>query len=89
MVRIRQKLAAETVLPVLPTLPGWARGDGPVTDTDADSGADSRAAFQAGAALAMLDGRVRAGGLARPRERRAGLNHVRGTAEAGTAPPGR
>jgi hypothetical protein len=43
-------------LPVLPPLPGWARIEPPVTDTDADSGA----AFQAGAALAMLDARVRA-----------------------------
>jgi Protein of unknown function (DUF1403) len=57
MARPRQKPAAATVLPVLPPLPGWARGDAPVTDADADSGA----AFQAGAALAMLDCRVRAG----------------------------
>jgi hypothetical protein len=42
-------------------MPGWARGDGPVTGTDADPGAVSGAAFQAGAALAMLDGRMRAG----------------------------
>jgi uncharacterized protein DUF1403 len=57
MARTRQKPAAETVLPMLPPLPGWARGDGPVTDAEAHSGA----AFQAGAALALLDGRVRAG----------------------------
>jgi Protein of unknown function (DUF1403)/DNA polymerase family A len=42
---------------VLPPVPGWARSEAPVTDADADSGA----AFQAGAALAMLDCRVRAG----------------------------
>ena len=36
-------------------MPGWARIEAPVTD------ADSGAAFQAGAALAMLDCRVRAG----------------------------
>jgi len=53
----RTRPAAETVLPMLPPLPGWARGDGPVTDAEAHSGA----AFQAGAALALLDGRVRAG----------------------------
>ena len=53
MVRIRQNPAAETVLPVLPPLPGWARGDGPVTDMN-------EAVFQAGAALAMLDLRMRA-----------------------------
>jgi len=35
-------------------LPGWARIDAPVTDSD-------EAAFRAGAALAMLDCRVRAG----------------------------
>jgi hypothetical protein len=57
MARSRQKPAAATVLPVLPPVPSWARSDAPVTDADADSGA----AFQAGAALAMLDGRVRAG----------------------------
>jgi hypothetical protein len=56
MARARPKPAAETVLPV-PPVPGWARDAAPVTDADADSGA----AFQAGAALAMLDGRVRAG----------------------------
>jgi Protein of unknown function (DUF1403) len=57
MVRTPQTAVAETVLPVPPPLPGWARIEAPVTDTDADSGA----AFQAGAALAMLDLRVRAG----------------------------
>jgi hypothetical protein len=57
MARTRQTPAAATVLPVLPPVPGWARSDAPVTDADADSGA----AFQAGAALAMLDCRVRAG----------------------------
>jgi hypothetical protein len=57
MTRTRQKPAAETVLPVLPPLPGWARNEPPVVDTEADTGA----AFQAGAALAALDCRVRAG----------------------------
>jgi hypothetical protein len=57
MVRSPQTPVTETVLPVLPPLPGWARIEPPVTDDDADSGA----AFQAGAALAMLDGRARAG----------------------------
>jgi hypothetical protein len=42
-------------------MPGWTRLDAPVTGTDADPGAVSGAAFQAGAALALLDGRVRAG----------------------------
>jgi hypothetical protein len=46
-------------LPLLPPVPGWARSDAPVTGTD--TGTDTRAAFRAGAALAMLDGRVRAG----------------------------
>jgi Protein of unknown function (DUF1403) len=41
-------------LTVQPALPGWARIDAPLADTDAG------AAFQAGAALAMLDCRVRA-----------------------------
>ena len=51
---------AQTVLPVLPPLPGWARNEAstsaqpPITDGD-------EAAFWAGAALAMLDCRVRAG----------------------------
>jgi Protein of unknown function (DUF1403) len=49
MTRTRQKPAAETLPP--PPLAGWARLDTPVTDTEA--------AFQAGAALAMLDSRVR------------------------------
>jgi hypothetical protein len=40
-----------------PPLPGWARIEAAGTDTDTE--ADSKAAFQAGAALAMLDGRVR------------------------------
>jgi hypothetical protein len=53
MARIRPKPVAETVFPVPPPLPGWARSETPVTDTEA--------AFQAGAALALLDGRVRAG----------------------------
>ena len=61
MARTRQQPAAETVLPMLPPVPGWARGEAPVTDDEADSGADSAAAFQAGAALALLDGRGRAG----------------------------
>jgi Protein of unknown function (DUF1403) len=52
MARTRQKPVAET-LP-LPPVPGWARSDAPVTDTD-------EAAFRAGAALALLDIRVRAG----------------------------
>jgi hypothetical protein len=55
MVRTPQTAVAETVLPVPPPVPGWARSETPVTDTD------SGAAFQAGAALAMLDCRVRAG----------------------------
>src|SRR5271167_3693218 len=50
MARTSQKPAAET-LP-WPPLPGWTRLDAPVTDTEA--------AFQAGAALAALDARVRA-----------------------------
>jgi Protein of unknown function (DUF1403) len=41
----------------LPPMQGWARNEPPVTDSDA-------AAFRAGAALAMLDGRARAGGRA-------------------------
>jgi hypothetical protein len=55
MVRTPQAPDAQTVLPVAPPLPGWARNEPPVTD------ADTGAAFQAGAALAMLDCRVRAG----------------------------
>jgi Protein of unknown function (DUF1403) len=53
---------AHTVFPVPPPLPGWARNEAstsaqpPVTDAEADTGA----AFQAGAALAMLDCRARA-----------------------------
>jgi hypothetical protein len=58
MARRRQQPAAETVLPVLPPLPGWARSGAPVTD--------SEAAFQAGAALDALDGRVRADVRAAP-----------------------
>jgi hypothetical protein len=50
MARPRQTPAAQTVLPVLPPVPGWARS-GAVTDMEA--------AFQAGAALAALDARVR------------------------------
>jgi uncharacterized protein DUF1403 len=53
MVRIRQKPAAATVLPMLPPVPGWTRVDAPVTDMN-------EAVFQAGAALALLDSRVRA-----------------------------
>jgi len=53
MVRIRQKPAAATVLPMLPPMPGWTRLDAPVTDMN-------EAVFQAGAALAMLDLRMRA-----------------------------
>jgi hypothetical protein len=62
MVRTPQAPDAHTVLPVPPPLPGWARNEAstsaqpPVTDTAADTGA----AFQAGAALAMLDCRARA-----------------------------
>jgi Protein of unknown function (DUF1403) len=51
MVRTPQRPVAET-LP-LPPLPGWARLDAPVTDSN-DAG------FRAGAALAFLDMRVRA-----------------------------
>jgi Protein of unknown function (DUF1403) len=50
MARPRQTPVAE-ILP-LPLLPGWARLDAPVTDM-------GEAAFRAGAALAMLDCRVR------------------------------
>jgi hypothetical protein len=57
MVRTPQAPDAQTVLPIAPPPPGWARNEPPVTDTEADTGA----AFQAGAALAMLDARVRAG----------------------------
>jgi hypothetical protein len=66
MARTPQKPAAETVLPVLPPMPGWARNEAstsaqpPVTDTEADTEADTGAAFQAGAALAALDLRMRA-----------------------------
>ena len=56
MVRTPQAPDAQTVLPVAPPLPGWARNEPPVVDTEADTGA----AFQAGAALAALDARVRA-----------------------------
>jgi Protein of unknown function (DUF1403) len=52
MVRTPQAPDAQTVLPVPPPLPGWTRSETPVTDTEA--------AFQAGAALAMLDCRARA-----------------------------
>jgi hypothetical protein len=58
MVRARQTPAAETVLPVLPPVPGWARSGAAVTATEA--------AFQAGAALAALDVRVRADARAAP-----------------------
>src|SRR5580704_16558031 len=57
MVRIPQAPDTQTVLPVPPPLPGWARIDAPLADTGTDTGA----AFQAGAALAALDARVRAG----------------------------
>jgi hypothetical protein len=53
MVRTRQKPVAQTVVPVPPPLPGWTRLDAPVTDIN-------EAVFQAGAALAMLDLRMRA-----------------------------
>jgi hypothetical protein len=56
MVRTPQAPDARTVFSVAPPLPSWARNEPPVTDTEAHSGA----AFQAGAALAMLDARVRA-----------------------------
>jgi hypothetical protein len=49
--RTLQRPAAETLS--LPPLPGWARLDAPVTDGN-DAG------FRAGAALALLDMRVRA-----------------------------
>ena len=57
MARTPQTPAAETFLSVPPPLPGWARleATGPGTSTD------TGAAFQAGAALAALDCRVRAG----------------------------
>jgi hypothetical protein len=57
MVRIPQAPDAQTVFTVAPPLPGWARIDAPLADTGTDTGA----AFQAGAALAALDARVRAG----------------------------
>jgi hypothetical protein len=57
MVRTPQAPDAHTVFPVPPPLPGWARNEAPVTDTESDTGA----AFQAGAALAALDCRARAG----------------------------
>jgi Protein of unknown function (DUF1403) len=53
MARTRQTTAAETLL--LPPLPGWARPEAPVTDLN-------EAVFRAGAALALLDARVRADG---------------------------
>jgi Protein of unknown function (DUF1403) len=52
MARTPQTPAAETFLSVRPPLPGWARIEATGTDTEA--------AFQAGAALAVLDARVRA-----------------------------
>jgi Protein of unknown function (DUF1403) len=51
MVRTPQTPVGETL--TLPPVPGWARNEPPVTDSD-------EAAFRAGAALAMLDSRVRA-----------------------------
>src|SRR5580704_11705162 len=57
MVRIPQAPDTQTVFTVAPPLPGWARIDAPLADTGTDTGA----AFQAGAALAALDARVRAG----------------------------
>ena len=58
MVRTPQTPAAQMVLPVLPPVPGWARSEPPVTAIEA--------AFQAGAALAALDARVRADARAAP-----------------------
>jgi hypothetical protein len=58
MARTPQTPAAQTVLPVLPPVPGWARSAAAVTD--------SEPAFQAGAALAALDARVRADARAAP-----------------------
>jgi hypothetical protein len=58
MARTPQTPAATTVLPVLPAVPGWARSGAAVTDIEA--------AFQAGAALAALDARVRADARAAP-----------------------
>jgi len=58
MVRTPQTPAAQMVLPVLPPVPGWARSGAAVTDI--------AAAFQAGAALAALDARVRADARAAP-----------------------
>jgi hypothetical protein len=58
MARARQPPAAATILPVLPPVPGWARSRAAVTATEA--------AFQAGAALAALDARVRADARAAP-----------------------
>jgi hypothetical protein len=58
MVRTPQTPVAATVLPALPPMPGWARSGAAVTDF--------AAAFQAGAALAALDARVRADARAAP-----------------------
>ena len=58
MARTPQTPAAQTVLPVLPPVPGWARSGAAITD--------SEPAFQAGAALAALDARVRADARAAP-----------------------
>jgi hypothetical protein len=58
MARPRPTLAAKTVFPVLPPVPGWARSGAAVADT--------AAAFQAGAALAALDGRMRADARSAP-----------------------
>jgi hypothetical protein len=58
MVRAPQTPAAQTLLPALPPVPGWARSAAAATDI--------AAAFQAGAALAALDARVRADARAAP-----------------------
>jgi hypothetical protein len=55
MVRTPQTPVAEIFLSVPPPLPGWARLEATGPDTSTDTGA----AFQAGAALAALDSRVR------------------------------
>jgi hypothetical protein len=61
MVRTTQAPDAQTVFPVPPPLPGWARNESPVTDTEAAFQAGVVAPQQEGAALAMPDCRARAG----------------------------
>jgi hypothetical protein len=60
MVRTPQAPDAQTVLSTPPPLPGWARSEASTSAQPPVTDADTGAAFQAGAALAMLDARVRA-----------------------------